>query len=113
MPMQAELIICRSFLSPAYEKRIFYTPYCFHVFSNTNAASFDCKKAIKKIEKMICASTEISALDNDLAEAYKTATNGTGDSSTLVIDQKEWLQLKRASCKNQACLRTVYQNRIE
>lgn len=83
------------------------------LFSNANAASFDCKKAISKIEKMICASKEISALDDDLAEEYKTATNGAADSSTLVVDQKEWLQLKRASCKNEACLRTAYQNRIE
>lgn len=37
------------------------------------AASFDCKKAATKVEKLICADPELSRLDERMADAYAAA----------------------------------------
>jgi hypothetical protein len=40
---------------------------------NTNAAGFDCSKAMSDVEKLICDDDELSKLDESLNEAYRKA----------------------------------------
>jgi uncharacterized protein len=76
------------------------------------AASFDCTKASTAIEKLICGSPQISRLDEELSVAYKEAATQTRDRDPLVIDQKRWLKNERGLCRDENCLKMVYQERI-
>jgi uncharacterized protein len=76
------------------------------------AASFDCTKAATKTEKLICADEKLSALDEQLATAYKTASETVTDKNALKAQQKKWLKQKRNVCSDVACLSQAYQARI-
>ena len=43
------------------------------IFTNAQAASFDCLNAASQQEKLICANEELSVLDSTLNAAYKNA----------------------------------------
>jgi len=58
---------------------------------STNAASFDCSKASSKVEKMICTDEALSAADEKLAEAYKTARTSSSDKQALKEQQRNWI----------------------
>jgi uncharacterized protein len=77
------------------------------------AASFDCAKASTQVEKLICGDEKISALDDQLATTYKTASETATDKTTLKTQQKDWLKKKRNSCKDAECLTKAYQTRID
>ncbi|MGE7139293.1 lysozyme inhibitor LprI family protein [Luteibacter sp. NPDC031894] len=56
------------------------------------AAGFDCGKASNAVEKAICASPKVSALDGQLGEAFRTALKNHPDKSiALKLDQLHWL----------------------
>lgn len=76
--------------------------------------SYDCNRAQRRDEIMICNSADLSALDRILADAYKTARSGLsgGGRESLKISQRSWLK-KRASCRTERCLRTSLIARIE
>jgi len=87
-------------------------------------ASFDCQKARSAVEKMVCADPELSKLDAQLEQTYQGALNTvasqvkanktTADApSKLVKEQKNWITYQRNICTDAACLREVYQARIE
>lgn len=76
------------------------------------AASFDCTKAGTNIEKMICADTEVSRLDEKLAQAYKAALGKAVDKESFKQKQRVWLKKQRNVCKTAACLAKVYPERI-
>lgn len=93
------------------------------------AASFDCRKASTKIEKMICGDTELSKLDDELSATYQQALKHIEESyaneadyvkqsfvpqeQQLVIqEQKQWLIDVRNACQHKECIQAVYQNRI-
>lgn len=70
-------------------------------------ASFDCVKAKTKVEKMICADEELSALDENLSKAFKEAVKSTNDKNRLKNEQFTWLK-KRNECKDSSCLYEAY-----
>ena len=56
------------------------------------AAGFDCAKAGTPIEKAICASPAVSALDGQLGDAFRAALADHPDKrDALTIDQRHWL----------------------
>lgn len=58
----------------------------------THAAGFDCAKASTPIEKAICASPKVSALDGELGDAFKTALTAHPEKAdALKLDQRHWL----------------------
>jgi len=88
------------------------------------SASFDCQKARSAPEKMVCANQELSRLDEQLDQTYRGALNTVasqvkadktpaGAPSKLVKEQKHWITYQRNICTDAACLREVYQARIE
>jgi uncharacterized protein len=86
--------------------------------SSVSAASFDCKKANTKIEKTICASSELSKLDEQLAEAYQQAIKVCNDTSgTIKAKQFDWLKSSIAEFKGclkpQECIKELYPERIK
>lgn len=80
--------------------------------ATTFAASFDCSKAGTQIEKAICSYPELSALDEQLASAYRAATVTAADQSQLKQGQRTWITQVRDKCEDTSCLALAYQNRI-
>lgn len=76
------------------------------------AASFDCAKAARAIEKMICSDPVVSQMDSDLGAAYKTAMNKAADKTALKKEQRLWLKTKLNTCKDTNCLLSAYSQRI-
>lgn len=65
------------------------------------AASFDCAKATRAVDKLICADADLSNADSALASAYKAAMARAGsdeDRTTLRNSQRLWLQTRDAKC---------------
>lgn len=73
------------------------------------AASFDCTKATTNVEKMICANGQLSQLDTKLSQIYSSFYFITKEIKT---DQRAWMK-KRNTCKDNTCVKTIYQLRIE
>ena len=75
-------------------------------------ASFDCKKAASPIEKAICASQKLDALDESLGMYYAAAQEKVGAArSCLRTDQRAWVG-ERNRCRDDACLERAYLNRL-
>jgi uncharacterized protein YecT (DUF1311 family) len=75
-------------------------------------ASFDCKKAATRVEKLICADAELSALDGKLAQAYRRAVSISPRPDSLRSDQATWLARERGACKDAPCIRKAYGARL-
>ncbi len=79
-------------------------------FQVTQAASFDCGIASSKVEKLICADKDLSALDSSLGTLYSSLKQ---NNPSLVNEQKQWLLKDRNSCQTSACLIKAYSHRIK
>ena len=58
------------------------------------AASFDCRKASSKEERLICSNRNLSDLDGQMADAFKAARQRSNDKDALLADQKDWLETR-------------------
>ncbi len=77
------------------------------------AASFPCEKAKSPIEKTICGSAELSNLDEYLGRYYEGARGGLrAGEACLVDDQRAWIRKTRDACRDAACLKRVYLDRL-
>jgi uncharacterized protein len=56
------------------------------------AASPDCAKYPKKVERMICKDARLSALDRQLSDMYKRALRSAKNPSELRAEQSRWLK---------------------
>lgn len=74
-------------------------------------ASFDCGKAVSKIEKLICSTPETANADRQLNAAYSAARSKVSDPVGLKDDQRQWLK-ERNACDDAACLLNVTRVRI-
>ena len=83
------------------------------VFSSAARAadgpSFDCARVTSKVNKLICASPELSALDRQLADHYRALTGQPGiDVATLQREEVRWLHEVRDPCPDAACIAQAY-----
>jgi uncharacterized protein len=81
--------------------------------STAFAVSFDCSKASTFQEKMICADSTLSNLDDKLAQTYKFVSSRAVKAAEMQKEQKEWLRNVRNKCTSQLCLVNAYQHRID
>jgi uncharacterized protein len=80
-----------------------------------NSASFDCKTAKHSNEKLICQSTELSALDDKMADLFTKVSDllGNRDHQQVKDSQKNWLK-ERLDCDDDfLCTKSAYSERIE
>jgi len=83
------------------------------LFASTSlAASFDCKKASKPVEKLICSNAELSVLDEKLSVVYARYVATSPNPTTIISEQRKWLLSNRDSCKNSQCAITAYKERL-
>jgi len=79
----------------------------------SSAPSFPCDQAQSRAEKAICASGELSALDEDLGRYYHAARQALGRAGDcLAADQRQWLRTVRDACADGACLEKAYLARL-
>lgn len=88
--------------------------------ATAHSASFDCKKAATWVEKRVCANSELSKLDDAMAEKYKRDLANTSDyedsgifKDNMIIDQRRWLRFQRNTCADTECLIREYKEYIE
>lgn len=79
-----------------------------------HAVSFDCAMASTPVEQMICDSSELSALDDQIVGAYVELRDSLheGDQQALREEQQAWLK-GRDACTDTACVATLSRDRIE
>lgn len=85
----------------------------------SQAAGFDCRRARTQVEKTICADAELSRLDSEMNALYKqirAETRGVDGETGWQVDpvaaeNARWLA-GRNECRDAACIRSAYQQRI-
>lgn len=88
---------------------------CLVLLTTAHTASFDCGQASTKIEKLICSSPKLSALDEELTKSYQYALQNSrlGKNEQMVAAQKRWLKLIRNKCSDEMCLTEAYSSRVK
>lgn len=76
-----------------------------------HAASFDCTKATSRVEKLICADDVLSKLDDELATAFRTASDVADAAHQVRREQSQWLASRNA-CGDRACIKSAYDRRL-
>lgn len=80
------------------------------------AASFDCRNASTRVEKLICSSETISKADSELGNVYTYVLANTyakEKKSALIAEQKSWIMTIRDRCNDVNCLLHAYRTRID
>jgi len=85
----------------------------------SQAAGFDCRRARTQVEKTICADAELSRLDSEMNALYqqiRAETRGVDGETGRQVDpiaaeNARWLA-GRNECRDAACIRSAYQQRI-
>ena len=72
--------------------------------------SFDCAKASRRAERLVCATPALAKLDKELARDYRQARSATQDVEALAREQRRWLA-RRDRCSDVGCLRASYEDR--
>jgi uncharacterized protein len=76
-----------------------------------DAASFDCKNAVGRVEQMICGSPDLNSFDSQLQGAYDGALDRSNRPNQITEDQRAWLK-QRDACNDEKCLLAAYGRRI-
>jgi uncharacterized protein YecT (DUF1311 family) len=77
------------------------------------AASFDCTRASSAVEKRICATARLSALDDELAATYAQARRLGADPAALKAAQQAWIKDERDKEDDAGAIEAAYLARIE
>lgn len=80
---------------------LFALPLAFfglHAAQPQQQASFDCAKASHLLEKTICASPKLRALDGEVAALYKAKLAILFDKQGFRGQQRDWQQILRTRC---------------
>jgi uncharacterized protein len=75
------------------------------------AASFDCRKAAGRVERLICDDPVLNVLDTQLAAAFAGALDRSSPPAGLKRQHRTWLQT-RERCGDAACLTAAYERQI-
>lgn len=79
--------------------------------ASPQSASFDCAKASHPLEKTICASPKLSALDGEVAALYRARLALLFDKASFRSQQRDWQQILRTRCAkacDPAAVETAY-----
>jgi len=79
---------------------------------SVNAASFNCDKASGDFEKTVCSDSNLSTLDEQLAQTYKDARSKSSEQEQLKKSQLEWIKSTKKCASNVQCIDKAYKERI-
>ncbi len=76
--------------------------------------SFDCRKAISRLENLICSDTNLASLDKALNDAYSSRIESASeiDKEMLRESQQEWVKTVLNECQIVTCAVDAYTARI-
>ncbi len=83
-----------------------------YAISTVHAASFDCSRADGLVERLICDSSQLSTLDDELTATYGRALKQTPNPESLKKQQRGWLRNVRNRCATANCLKSAYTARM-
>lgn len=75
------------------------------------SVSFNCAKATSQVERLICASSEVSRLDDTLSQIFDFELEQEESFPGLKSTQKTWLA-RRNTCTDVNCIKYRYEQRI-
>lgn len=82
--------------------------------ARTYATSYDCDKASKAVEAVVCHDAELALLDQRLARVYRTALGNSDQPEAERSTQMRWLRDRRDACERDSdCLRRVYLQQLK
>ena len=84
----------------------------FLITTVTYSAGFDCRKASTLVEQLICRDKRLSALDDQMAAAFKSSKTVSDDPERLRFEQRQWIENIRDTCTNLDCLYNAYDSRL-
>lgn len=76
-----------------------------------SAASFDCAAVRSPVEQLVCATPELSDMDEDLGYLYRHLAIPSGETRERTA-QRQWIKRRDACAADVACVRTAYIDRI-
>ena len=79
----------------------------------TYSAGFDCRKASTLVEQLICRDKKLSALDDQMASAFKSGKTASDDPERLRLEQRRWIENIRDACTSLECLYNAYDARLD
>ncbi len=74
--------------------------------------SFSCAHVTSHVNKLICASGSLSALDRELALVFDNMRGQPMDQKKLRADEDAWLATLKRDCSDSACIQKRYESRI-
>jgi len=74
--------------------------------------SFSCAHVTSQVNKLICASPTLSALDRELANVFTNMLGQPIDHGKLQSDEQAWLTALLHDCKDEACIEGRYKARL-
>ena len=86
---------------------------------NITGPSFNCDKAITKVELSICGSERLSSIDYELNQIYTAKLSNPKIRAEVRSSQVFWLNNERSECEKvnrinrEACIRSAYLNQIK
>ena len=85
------------------------------IASTANAASFDCRRAHAPDERVVCAKRDLNDQDVRVAVLYESTLHfmAMGARDAARERQRAWLAERRRCGSNEACLRRVYEGRVQ
>ena len=92
--------------------RIVFTVAVACLALSANSAGFDCAKASSSMEKTICSNPNLSALDDQMAQAYKDARAKSSNQDQLKGDQIAWIKGVRQCVSDSVCIEKSYKERL-
>ncbi|MCP9759643.1 DUF1311 domain-containing protein [Aquitalea sp. S1-19] len=77
------------------------------------AQAFDCQRAASPDERLICAEPALIALDKELSDLYRATLSASPRPALLKAQQRAWLAVERARCRDEPCLSATYRARLQ
>jgi len=74
--------------------------------------SFSCAHVTSQVNKLICGSAALSALDRELADVFSNMQGQPLDQKKLQAEERAWLAAMLKDCADEACIETRYKARI-
>ena len=84
---------------------------CFCLMPSSGMAAIDCGRATTNVDKLICASTDLTVAQEVMAYSYRMAMRRGVDIEFLRRTQQEWHDSVRNACNDAACLRKAFDER--
>ena len=78
---------------------------------NPSRPTFSCSGALREDERTICASTQLSSLDQQLDTAFNSAKSRLAKPE-LIREQKNWLARRGSCLGDSGCIAALYRQRI-